>query len=324
MHTVQRREFSILLATSLAAAVGPVAAQVNKTGRLVIGFTAGNPFDSLARVLTEKLRVSLDMPMIVENKPGASGTIAADMVRQGPSDGTVIWLCPFGTIVTEPIVNKSVVRFDPINDFVPVTQVCTYDIALAVGPAAPAKTLAEYVAMVKADPNKGSFGTPGANNLPHFFTNMVEKAAKINMTNVPFKSAGEAMTSAIGGQTAAIASGFGDLIQMHRAGKVHILATSGSKRSAFAPEIPTFKEAGYSIEGQGWFGIFLHKATPRDVVFRVNKAVADSLKTKELVEFMQVGGLNAASTTPDEFADILKRDIKFWGAAIQASGIKFE
>lgn len=324
MNSVQRRNFCILLAAVFAAAGRPAGAQANKTGRLVIGFTAGNPFDSLARVLAEKLRVSLDLPMIVENKPGASGTIAADMVRQGPSDGTVIWLAPFGTIVTEPIVNKAVVRFDPVNDFVPVAQVATFDIALAVGPAAPAKTLAEYVAMVKADPAKGSFGTPGSNNLPHFFTNMLEKAAKIDMINVPFRSAGEAMTSAIGGQTAAIASGLGDLIQMHKAGKVRILATSGSKRTSFAPEIPTFRESGYLIEGQGWFGIFLHKATPRDVVLRMNKAVAEALKSKELVDFMQAGGLNSASTTPDEFADILKRDIKFWGATIQASGIKFE
>jgi tripartite-type tricarboxylate transporter receptor subunit TctC len=246
-------------------------------------------------------------------------------VRQGPADGTLIWLSPFGTMVTGPIVDKAIVRFDPIHDFVSVTQVCTYDIALAVGPAAPAKTLAEYVAMVKADPNKGFFATPAANNLPHFFTGMFGKAASINMTNVPFKSGGEAITATIGGQTAALASGFGDLIQMHRAGKVRILATSGSKRSAFAPDIPTFKDAGYAIEGQGWFGIFLHKATPRDVVLRVNKAVSEALKTKELVEFMRDGGLNPASTTtPEEFTDVLKRDIKFWGAAIQASGIKFE
>jgi len=323
MNSLQRRRFNTMLAATFSAAAWPAGAQSNKPGRMVIGFTAGNPFDSLARVLTEKLRVSLDMPMIVENKPGASGTIAADMVRQGSADGTLIWLSPFGTMVTEPIVNKAVVRFDPIDDFIPVIQVCTYDIALAVGPAAPAKTLAEYIAMVKADPNKGSFATPAANNLPHFFTKMVGKAASIDLINVPFKSAGEAMTATIGGQTAAISSGFGDLIQMHKAGKVRILATSGVKRSAFAPEIPTFKDAGYAIEGQGWFGIFLHKATPREVVLRVNKAVTEALKTKELVEFMRDGGLNPALTTPDEFADMLKRDIKFWGAAIQASGIKF-
>ena len=324
MYIPNRRDFSFAVAGALGTAAWPALAQSGKISRLVIGFTAGNPFDSLARVLAERLRVLLDTNFIVENKPGASGTIAADFVRNGPSDGSVIWLSPFGTMVTEPIVNKAVVRFYPVNDFIAVGQVATFDVALAVGPAVAAKTLAEYAAMVKADPAKGSFGTPGANNLPHFFTNMFEKAAKIDMTNVPFKSAGEAMTSAIGGQTAAIASGFGDLIQMHKAGKIHILATSGARRSAFAPEIPTFREAGYPIEGQGWFGMFLHKSTPRDVVLRVNKAVSDALKTKELVDFMQTGGLNAASTTPEQFAEILKRDIKVWGDAIRASGIKFD
>lgn len=324
MHIQNRRNFSLAVASVLGTASLPALAQSGKITRLVVGFSAGNPFDSLARVLAERLRVLLDSTVIVENKPGASGTIAADFVRNGPSDGSVIWLSPFGTMVTEPIVNKAVVRFDPVNDFIPVAEVATFDIALAVGPAAPAKTLSEYMAMVKADPSKGSFGTPGANNLPHFFTNRLEKEAKIDMTNVPFKSAGEAMTSAMGGQTAAIASGFGDLIQMHRAGRIRILATSGAKRTPFAPEIPTFREAGYPIEGQGWFGIFLHKSTPRDVVRRVNKAVAEALKSKELVDFMQTGGLNPAFTTPEEFADILKRDIKVWGDAIRASGIKFE
>jgi len=324
MSSYTRRKISLTLPALVVAGFGSAIAQTNKTGRLVIGYTAGNPFDSLARLLTEKLRVSLDMPMIVENKPGASGTVAADMVRQGPSDGSVIWLVPIGTIVTEPIVNKGVVRFDPLNDFAPVAQVCTYDIALAVGPAAPAKTLAEYLAMVKADPKKGSFGTPGSNNLPHFFSNMVERAAGVTMINIPFKSGGEAINSAIGGQTAAIASGFGDLIQMHRAGRIRILATSGANRSAFSPDIPTFKESGFPIEGQGWFGVFVRKATPRDVVQRVNRAVNDALRTKELVEFMQTGGLNASSTTPDEFAEILRRDTRFWAATIQASGIKFD
>jgi tripartite-type tricarboxylate transporter receptor subunit TctC len=324
MNSLTRRKISLMLPALVAAAYGTAYAQSNRTGRLVVGVPAGSPLDSLARVLTEKLRVSLDMPMIVENKPGASGAIAADAVRQGPSDGSIIWLANIGAIVTEPIVNKAVVRFDPLNDFVPVAQIATFDIALAVGPAAPAKTLSEYLAMVKADPQKGAFGTPGANNLPHFFTSLLERAAGVTMINVPFKGGGEAMNATIGGQTAAIASGVGDLIQMHRAGRIRILATSGANRSSFAPEVPTFRESGFPIEGQGWFGIFVHKATPRDVVLRINRAANDALRTKELVGFMQTGGLNAASTAPEEFAEILKRDTRFWAATIQASGIKFD
>jgi len=324
MKSPMRRKMSLMLPALVAATYGTAIAQTNRTGRLVVGVPAGSPLDSLARVLTEKLRVALDMPMIVDNKPGASGAIAADAVRQGASDGSIIWLATIGQIVTEPIVNKAVVRFDPLNDFIPVAQIATYDIALAVGPAAPVKTFGEYLAMIKADPGKRSFGTPGVNNLPHFFTSVVEKAAGVQMINVPYKGGGEAMNAAIGGQTVAITSGVGDLIQMHRAGRIRILATSGAKRSSFTPEVPTFKEAGFPIEGQGWFGIFVHKATPRDVVLRINKAANDALRTKELVEFMQAGGLNAEATASDEFAEILRRDTRFWAATIQASGIKFD
>ena len=321
MASMNRRMFNRALGTFAAGAALPSSAQ-GRTGRLVIGFTAGNPFDSLARVLAERLRTLFDMPMIVENKPGASGAIAAEFIRQAPPDGSAIWLSPFGTMITEPIVNKGVVRFDPIRDFTAVTRVATFDIALAIGPGVQAKTLAEYMTLVRTDPSKGSFGTPGANNLPHFFTLLVAKAAKTDLINVPFKSAGDAMTAALGGQIGAVASGFGDLFEMHKAGKLRILATSGATRSNFTPDIPTFKESGYDVAGQGWFGIFLPPAASREVVARVNRAVAEALKTKEMIDFMRNGGLTAAPTTPEAFGEVMKQDIVFWSEAIRTSGVK--
>jgi tripartite-type tricarboxylate transporter receptor subunit TctC len=271
----------------------------------------------------EKLRETLGTPMIVENIPGASGTIAAEMIKRGPIDGSLMWLSPFATLVTEPIVNKAAVRFDPLKDFTPVIQVATYDIALAVGPSAPAKTLSEYIGMVRADPSKGNFGTPGSRNLPHFFTLLVGKASKAEFTNVPFKSAGDAMNAAIGGHVSAVASGLGDLIEIHRAGKMRILATSGAARSPALPDVPTFKEEGYAVEGRGWFGILLPPSAPIDVVMRVNKAVADALRSKELTEFMKSGALDAPiSTTPESFSNVIKNDILKWGEAIRDSGVK--
>jgi tripartite-type tricarboxylate transporter receptor subunit TctC len=322
MRDNDRRHFCAGLGVLMATTCLPARAQSGRTGRVVIGFTAGNPFDSLARVLAERLRMLLDAPMIVDNRPGASGAIAAEFIRQAPPDGSVVWLSPFGTMITEPIVNKGVVRFDPQRDFTAVSRLATFDIALAVGPGAPARTLAEYMSMVKADPSKGSFGTPGANNLPHFFTLLVGKAAQTDLINVPFKSAGDAMTAALGGQIGAVASGFGDLVEMHRAGKLRILATSGATRSPFMPDLPTFRESGFDVVGQGWFGIYLPPAAPREVVARINRAVAEALKTREMVDFMRNGGLNPAPTTPEAFAEIMRQDIVFWSEAIRSSGVK--
>ena len=324
MKNPDRRVVSQALGFSALSAVIPAFAQSSKQGRLVIGFGAGNPFDSLARLLVDKIRVPLDMTMIVENKPGSGGGIAAEMIKNSPADGTVIWLSPFSTLVMEPLVNKAGTHFDPIKDFTPVTQVATFDIALAVGPSAPAKTLAEYIAMVKADPAKGMFGTPGSRNLPHFFTLLVGKAAGVNFTQVPFKSAGEAISSALGNHTAAVTSGLGDLIEMHRDGKLRVLATSGTARSPFAPDVPTFTELGYNVTGRGWFGVLLPPGAPRDLVLRVNRAVADALGSKELVDFMKNGALDAAPTAPEAFADIIRKDIAFWGEAVLASGVSLQ
>ncbi len=306
-----------LLATGLARAL---RAQPQKVGRLVIGFGAGNPFDALARRLAESLRLALAMPLIVENRPGAGGAIAAEVLKSAPADGSVIWLSPLSTLVTEPVLSK--VRYDPVKDFAPVSRVATFDIALAVGPAAPAKTLAEYVGLVRKDSSKGFFGTPAPNSLPHFFGILVGKAARVEMTNVSFHGISGAITATLGGQTPAIVSGLGDLIAMHQAGKLRVLATSGPGRSPFLPEVPTFKESGYAIEGTSWFGILVPATTPREVVMRVNRAVTSALASQELVEYLRTGGLEPAPSTPEAFAEIIKRDIEFWGNAIRASGVK--
>jgi tripartite-type tricarboxylate transporter receptor subunit TctC len=325
MSSISRRRFNLAIGAAVLGGTSPAIAQSSKVGRLIIGFGAGNPFDSLARLLVEKLRVSLGMSMIVENKPGASGAIAAEMIKQGPTDGSLIWLSPFATLITEPIVNKAAVRFDPLRDFTPVAQVATFDIALAVGSSVPARTLAEYIAMVKADPAKGNFGTPGSRNLPHFFTLLVGKAAGVQFTNVAFKSAGDAMTAALGGHIPAVTSGLGDLIEVHRAGKMRILATSGAKRSSFLPDVPTFREEGYAVEGRGWFGILLPPSTSHDVVMQVNGAVVDALNSKELIDFMRSGGLDRpVSTSPEAFVEIMKGDIAKWGETIRDSGVKLE
>lgn len=318
-----RRRFNAAVAAGLLLAGLPFAAQAQsqKVGRLVIGFGPGNPFDALARRLAERLRVLLDMPLIVENRPGAGGAIAADVVKSAPADGSVLWLSPLSTLVTEPVLNKDV-RYDPIRDFAPVTQVATFDIALAVGPAAPVKTLREYVALVKADSSKGFFSTPAPNSLPHFFGILVGKAARIEMTNVPFNGAGAAITATLGGQTPAIVSGLGDLIAMHEAGKLRVLGTSGPQRSPFLPDVPTFTEAGFAVEGTSWFGILVPAAAPREVVMRVNRAVTEALKQPEMIDFLKTGGLQPAPTSPEAFAGIIKRDIAFWGEAIRTSGVK--
>lgn len=320
MTSLTRRAFGGLMGVCALTAAHPTFAQ-QKQGRMVIGFGAGNPFDSLGRLLMDKIRGPLDMTMIMENKPGSGGGLAAEMIKESPADGTVIWLSPFSTLVTEPVVNKAGTRFDPIHDFTPVTQVATYDIALAVGPSAPAKTLVEYIAMAKADRSKGMFGTPGNRNLPHFFTLLVGKASGVDFTNVPFKSAGDAMTAALGNHIAAVTSGLSDLVEMHRDGKLRVLATSGGVRSHFLPDVPTFKELGFDVEGRGWFGILLPPKATREVVMRVNKAVADAIASAEVVDFMQKGALDPAPSSPEVFAEIIKSDIVFWEKAIRASGV---
>jgi tripartite-type tricarboxylate transporter receptor subunit TctC len=319
----RRLSSTLLLGALLAGAALPAHAQQNVT-RMVIGFPAGASFDALGRLLADRMRTAIGQAVIVENRPGVAGTLAAEGVARAAPDGRTFLLTPLASMVTEPQANRRNVRYDPFRDFAPVSLVATFEMSLVAGPAAPAKSLAEYVQLVKADREKGFFGSPGPNTLPHFFGLAFGRAAGVEMTHVPFAGPAPAIQAVLGGQVPAIVAAYSDFIKLHQAGKMRILATTGAARPPPTPEVPTFRELGFDIEATSWYAVFLPAAAPKDVVERLNRAVHEAVGSREVAEYLASTGQTPAPSTPAALTERLKRDYAKWGEVIRASGIKLE
>ena len=316
-----------LIRTALAATLGMLTvagahAQVGEQPiRIVIPYPAGGVGDATARMIAESMRTSLKRPVIVENKAGAAGRLGVQAVKEAPADGSVLLFTPIAPMAVFPHVYEKL-GYDPVADFAPISQVATFDLAVAVGANVPAKTLEELVAWLKADPGQATFGSPAAGSLPHFFAILFARTANIDLRHVAYKGNPQAITDLMGGHLPIFFTSTQDLVEPHKAGRIRVLATSGAQRSIVLPEVPTFAEAGYRIRGEGWYGIYAPAKTPAEVVARLNEAVVAAMRAPELRSRLMAVGLQPTGTSSSELAKVQKADSDLWGPVIKASGFK--
>jgi len=313
-----------LCGATLVAGIAPAAAQdrIDKPVRILVGFPAGGTADLIARVVADKLPASIGQPVIVENRPGAIGRIAAEAVRTAAPDGSTIMVMPIGPMAVVPHVYKDV-PYDPIKDFAPVALGATFQFALGVGPQSGAKTWAEFAAWAKANPGKASYATSGAGSLPHFFGVLLGREIGVDMVHVAYKGSAAYINDLIGGQVPAAVDAIADLTELHRAGKVTILASSGATRSTALPDVPTFGELGLKgVEAMGWFGFFAPAKTPKPLVEALNRGINAALRSPDVAAKLSGVGMDPATGTPEEFARILAADYAKWGPVVKASGFK--
>ena len=314
-----------MLVASLAVWAGlllavPAYSQIGEqANRIVFPFAAGGSGDALARLIAEHLRVALNQPVIVENRVGAQGRIGVQAVKAAAADGKTLLLTPVAPMSVYQHVYKAL-AYDPVRDFQPIAQVATFDFSLAVGPQVSATSLAELVAWLKADLSRGSYGTPAAGTLPHFFAVQFARTAGLAWRHVGYRGSAAALTDLIGGQIPVVVTTTSDVLEQHKAGGIRVLATSDKGRSPFLPDVPTFREAGYAIEGSGWYGVFAPAATPPAMVERLNAAVVAAVRAPATREKLLAFGLVPTGTSAAELAQIQKADSELWAPAVQASG----
>ena len=326
LRNVARTALSALLCAALAAVAAPALAQdkLDKPVKILVGFAAGGTADLIARVVADKMKETLGQPVIVENRPGAIGRITAEAVKNAAPDGTTIMVMPIGPMVVVPHVYKDI-TYDPIKDFTPIAIGATFQFALAAGPASGAKTWADFVAWAKANPTKAAYATSGAGSLPHFFGVLLGRGIGVEMVHVPYKGSAAYINDLVGGQVPAAVDAIADLTELHRAGKVTILASSGSKRSTALPEVPTFAELGVkNVEAIGWFGFFAPPKTPKGIVEALNRAINKALTSPDVVAKLSGIGMDPTTGTPDDFAKMVASDYAKWGPIVTASGFKPE
>ena len=305
---------SLALIAQAPAQEGPV--------KLRVGFPPGGESDLVARLIADGLRSSLGVPVVVENKPGASGMLAAEALKAAAPDGNTLMVSPIAVTVFAPLTHARL-RYDPVKDFAPVSLAANFQMALAVGPGSPATTLREYIDWVRANPQKGSYGVPLAGGPTHFFGVMLARATALDMTAVPYKGSAAFVNDLLGGQVPAGITVVSQLIKHHEAGRVRLLATSGAQRSPLAPDVPTFRELGFAaIEGTGWQAVHTVAGTPRAKVDRLAAAIATTIRSSEVSAKLTALGLEPVGSTPDELARQMADDAARWAPSVKASGFR--
>jgi len=316
---LRRGLFALLLTSALGA-----QAQADKPPiRLLVGFPPGGASDTVARLLADKLREPLKQTVIVENRPGVGGRIAAEAVKSAAPDGLTYMVAPNATLVFQHLTYPvSVLRYDMTTDFTSVAQVNAYPMALVVNAGTGVKTAKEYVAWIKAHPESSTFGTAGMGGDTHFNGLQFAKVAGLNLTVVPYRGNGPLVTDLVGGQIMTGIMVAGDAIQQARAGKLNIVGVFGPKRSPLLPEVPTMPEQGYDTGGNdGWMGVWGPKGLPAAEVERLQAALRHVLAEPDVKELMLSKFLQVADYKPGSEVDKqLKAELAYWGPVIKASG----
>jgi len=323
-HNVSRRCVGLALAMAGVAALGlaaPVAVMAQGAPvKVVVGFSPGGSVDALARMTADAVAAGTGRTAIVENKTGAGGRIAVDLVKSSPPDGNTLLVAPQGPMTLFTHVFKDKLNYDPAKDFTPITRLVTADFALTIGPMVPAKDMAGFRTWLRSAGDKAAFGSPGAGTLPHFVGISMAAQLGVPMTHIPYQGSAKSMLDLAGGTVAATVSPVTEALELHKAGKVHIIATTGAKRSPFVPDVPTFKELGIDLEVPLWFAVYGPAGVPPATVDTLRKAIDSALATPDAAQRLAKLGLVAAPLSPAELEALRQRESAMWGPVVKASG----
>jgi tripartite-type tricarboxylate transporter receptor subunit TctC len=324
-----RRHF--LQALGSAAALGALSplsafAQALEQLKIVYGFPAGSSGDTVARRVADKIaNGAYCKTAIVDNRPGAGGRIAVDLLRTSPVDGSVLTLAPVSAISVYPYIYPKL-SYKP-EDVAAVSIGAIMFHGLAVGPMVPAeiRTLKDFLAWAKANPELANYGSPGAGSMPHLLGALLSLRSGVPLKHVPYKGTVPNVTDLVGGQIAAAMNPSGDYLQYMKSGKLRVLATSGKKRSPYLPEVPTFTELGYpDVTVEEWFGFFAPAKTPAATIASANAAITAALKDKSVIDGLGVVGLVAHGSTAQEMAADVKAEYERWGPLVKQIGFTAE
>lgn len=309
----------------LAAAPSPVTAQTypDRPVRLIVPFVAGGAVDALARLVASKLQEGLKQTVIVENRPGAGGNLAAESVAKAAPDGYTLLITTNGHAIS-PSLYKSL-RYDAINDFAPVTQVISSSLLLVANPKLPAKSLQELIALAQARPGALNYGSTGIGNPLHLTMEMLKGAARIDVQMVPFRGDAPLNQALVQGDVEMAIVPLSTARPQVEAGAMRALAVTTAKRSRAMPDVPTIAEQGLpGFDSGSWQGLFFPARTPPDIVRRVQQEVARLLKDPEIAKRLETFGVEAVGSAPEEFAAFVKADVERFAKIVRDAKIPLQ
>ncbi len=326
MNRIRRLTALALVATGLAAPFGLAHAQAfpSKPLRIIVPTAAGGGNDVIARTIGEKMSASMGQPLVVENKVGASSLIANEFVARAAPDGyTILFNGPL-IVQTAGLMNK--LPYDPLTDFIPITDVIRTPLWLAVNASkVPAKTVSEYIALAKAAPNNYPYASIGPGSSHHLYGHQFNETAGLNLTHVPYKGGAPAVIALVGGEVASVFLDYVSLKPHVESGKVRLLATTGTARSPLTPQVPTLSELGYKgFESYGWGAVFVPAKTPPAVVAQLHAEVVKALAHPDVAAKFAGFGFELGGTPQAQFMTQYRGDYERWTTLIRKAGVKLE
>lgn len=318
---LRRRFAATLLGAPFALTVGfaQTAAYPVKPVKLVVPFPPGSTADTVARMLSNKLQASLGQPVIIDNKPGATGNIAAEFVVRSPADGYTLLSTTSSVVITPWLQNTP---FDPLKDLLPLSQTVAGSYVLLVHPSFPAKTLAEFIEVVKKNPGRYSYASYGNGSGPHLAMELLKRRTGLFITHVPYRGAAWAMQDLMGGQVEMSFDTTVAAIPQVRAGKVRAIALGGPSTYEVLPGVPTIAATFPGFETDGWQGIFAPAGIPRDIAMRLSTEVAMAMRAPDVVARLKELGFRSVASTQQTFAALVAADHERYGKLIRDRGIR--
>jgi tripartite-type tricarboxylate transporter receptor subunit TctC len=318
---IDRRQFITALGLVAGGIPGLSRAQALESARVICGFPAGGTTDAVSRRIADKLRGGYAKTMLVENKAGAGGRLGVEELKRSAPDGSSLLLTPAAMITLYPHIYTKLTY--GIEDVTPVCTACRISFAFGVGPAVPesVKNIKDYLAWAKANPTLANYGTPGAGSPPHLLGMLLAKESGVTLTHVPYRGSAPGLQDLLGGQVPAMSSPIGDCLPYLKSGKLRVLATSGSKRSAFTPEVPTYTAQGFpALQMQEWYGFFLPAKASPEVVNRAAVAIRAAVAMPDAAEAFTQMGFEPFANTPEEMARAVKEENAAWGPIVKRVG----
>lgn len=317
---MKRRHFlSGLAATALAS---PAIAQTGPM-RVIFPFALGGAGDVISRIVADEVGRALGETAVVESRPGGGGQAGVRAVLGAPADGRTLLCTPVAPITIHPILFPQL-GYDPFTDLAPISQVATFDFALAVKRETPVATLSDLGPWLRADPARATFGSPGAGTLPHFFGVMVARTLGLDLRHAAYRGSAAALAELLGGHVPMVISTTSDLVELARDGRIRLLAVSAASRSPFLPDVPTFREGGMPIVGDGWFAVYARAGAPTPVIERLSSIVAGAFRSEPIRQRMLAMASMPTGTTGDDLARIQRAHHEAWAPVVRASGFRPE
>lgn len=315
---LNRKLFAIL---TMMLMCGLSQAQTEKPLTIVVPTAAGGGNDAMARTIGQKLGVVLNRTVIVENKAGANGALASEYVAKAAPDGNTLMFGYIATHAMNPALQK--LRYDPVKDFEPIGLVGYSPTLMVINPAVKVKDVKDLVRLLKEKPDTFSFASAGNGTAPHFSAELFKMSTQTSMLHVPYKGSAPAINDTIGGQTQVMFPSLFTGAPFVKTGRLQALAIAGNKRSPLLPDVPTLKEQGISgVEVEQWYAIFAPAKTPKEMVVKLNQALNKVLEDKEIIKRIEGHGADVETSTPEELAEMVRKDLVKWRQVVQRAKLQ--